>query len=1183
MGKKERRKKQPFDVSETVGTIEKERDDVQKDKAERNNSRSGSRGRRYLSSLFKTSRPESEERGREKYDYETIEPKVDPRGYLQRMTVREAIEYNRQRGRSPDRRVIKLERKLLNSEYNLSADDRSTSLPFLADELTVQESEMPDLKLVSVVSKGGSTLPRVKKRRQRLDTKNDIRHIIKGMPDTSTLHLEDISSNTLPRDKIDHDKVLNNEHDSLENIKHSSRLTTSKDKSPSISSEMKKPVDTSSNVREEICNTFVKQESSVPPSYMSTAPSHREGRTSQGSMSTTSSKASQDVSRRSERSSYVSPRRFSRLSRSTSNKSDVTDTIYSENNTKPVKPQPHYYAHKYRRHFSRESRSRKSSKDETNDTRLNMEVSDTTRVLVDACTNTDLHIDTDILTATKMMVDEETSTQPDLKTYDFSATFDIKPELDESKFLDQESKDTDVSKQYLQKDQVSSKESEAYIESHDINYSFKPIKMESEIPAEESDINENSIEDEPLSETIETNMDTLMKMGLGLDVAFGLRDIQDDGKRNDEAKKVKSDKLVSKSKITGVVKDKHEKRAPSDRKRKGKKGSKTKIKSVNDKKENIPRDTGAAKVDDKTVHENDKTPKGKRKSKKSRKEITRKVKDKQQLSVSDAVKSITRTASLSTILDKAEYATAGLYGKRSKSVDTLDSIRREPKAKCDLQKKEKSTQHEAKRSQREPKLSLAAIVALKAKISRMRKARDSKSVGKPSTENKDAASEKDYKTVSKDLDSDVYDDTDLGLAKIFYENEINTNLGKSENDIEIIGDDDQEVKLLYEKRIQFSPYCEDGYSEEEMIRHRQRNTRLTDRRESKVRQRQKKVINCCKKFVAFLFSHIGLCSLVVAYCIAGGLIFKSLEGEHEIEQKKEIQALRENFTEKIHRLAFETTLTKGSREIFKGEVREILKNFSIIIHKQTKEAGWDGKEVQYKEVENGEEVVAADAEPEQWSYPSSLLYAITVMTTIGYGHVAPKTDEGRIMTIAYAVLGIPLTLLCLTNIGDVMAHGFRMLYGKVCCGLCCILFRPRRRRRLDPEKGLTAGEERILLQENQKSEEIIHVPTSVCLLLMSSYIMIGTFLFAEWENWDMVTGTYFCFITLSTIGFGDVVPGMSRTDWDQNEKLVSCALYLLFGLSLIAMCFNLVQEDVKAKCRWLGMKLGIIDKPVSSV
>jgi hypothetical protein len=49
----------------------------------------------------------------------------------------------------------------------------------------------------------------------------------------------------------------------------------------------------------------------------------------------------------------------------------------------------------------------------------------------------------------------------------------------------------------------------------------------------------------------------------------------------------------------------------------------------------------------------------------------------------------------------------------------------------------------------------------------------------------------------------------------------------------------------------------------------------------------------------------------------------------------------------------------------------------------------------------------------------------------GYGNLAPKTDWWKIVTIFYAILGIPLMLLCLSHIGDFMANAFRILYWKV--------------------------------------------------------------------------------------------------------------------------------------------------------
>ncbi|ESO09315.1 hypothetical protein HELRODRAFT_73944 [Helobdella robusta] len=107
-------------------------------------------------------------------------------------------------------------------------------------------------------------------------------------------------------------------------------------------------------------------------------------------------------------------------------------------------------------------------------------------------------------------------------------------------------------------------------------------------------------------------------------------------------------------------------------------------------------------------------------------------------------------------------------------------------------------------------------------------------------------------------------------------------------------------------------------------------------------------------------------------------------------------------------------------------------------------------------------------------------------------------------------------------------------------------------------------------------EHKVTVPIYVCLIIIAGYISGGAMLFQIWEEWDYVASSYFCFITLSTIGFGDIVPGTYMNSWDSHEKLVLCTLWLAFGLSLLAMCFNLMQEGVKEKCRLIGQKLGLL-------
>lgn len=48
----------------------------------------------------------------------------------------------------------------------------------------------------------------------------------------------------------------------------------------------------------------------------------------------------------------------------------------------------------------------------------------------------------------------------------------------------------------------------------------------------------------------------------------------------------------------------------------------------------------------------------------------------------------------------------------------------------------------------------------------------------------------------------------------------------------------------------------------------------------------------------------------------------------------------------------------------------------------------------------------------------------------GYGNMAPRTTLGRIVTMVYAILGIPLTLIYLSSTGGVLARVARGIFSR---------------------------------------------------------------------------------------------------------------------------------------------------------
>ncbi|KAG8321064.1 hypothetical protein J6590_054199 [Homalodisca vitripennis] len=100
-------------------------------------------------------------------------------------------------------------------------------------------------------------------------------------------------------------------------------------------------------------------------------------------------------------------------------------------------------------------------------------------------------------------------------------------------------------------------------------------------------------------------------------------------------------------------------------------------------------------------------------------------------------------------------------------------------------------------------------------------------------------------------------------------------------------------------------------------------------------------------------------------------------------------------------------------------------------------------------------------------------------------------------------------------------------------------------------------------------------PLTLCFLIMIFYICGGAVILCRLESsWSFLDSIFFCFMTLSTIGFGDSIPSASvlSTKIGPNRTGGSliiwfCSLYILAGMALTAMCFNVVHDEIVHKLK----------------
>ena len=86
-----------------------------------------------------------------------------------------------------------------------------------------------------------------------------------------------------------------------------------------------------------------------------------------------------------------------------------------------------------------------------------------------------------------------------------------------------------------------------------------------------------------------------------------------------------------------------------------------------------------------------------------------------------------------------------------------------------------------------------------------------------------------------------------------------------------------------------------------------------------------------------------------------------------------------------------------------------------------------------------------------------------------------------------------------------------------------------------------------------RADESFDLPLVPALCVLTAYTAGGAAMYSLWEDLDFIDAFYFVFITISTIGFGDVLPAYPA-------MMIVTSLYVFVGLGVCSMVINVIVE-----------------------